>query len=629
MSTILTVQGVQKRFGTRQLLKDVSFAIAERERVALIGANGCGKSTLLRMLVCATSGADQASARSGGAAVSQDAREAMEPDAGVITWRKGLVVRYVAQEPAFAVDATVQSVLDASGAAPHALATIHSKMAMPPLATRIDATSIGERRRVALGAALLCAPDVLCLDEPTNHLDMATIEWLEQHLAGFAGALLLVTHDRYFLDRVANRIVEIEHGVSYNYAGDYTEFLFKQAERHAVASQHEHERSMFVRREIEWIRRAPQARGTKAKARIERFDEALAAAPAPDEATRKLALRLPSGPRLGGTIIELRAVSKAHGAKQLFSHLTLTMKPGDRIGIVGANGVGKTTLIRTILGELPPDSGSVVLGQNTKIAYMDQARSALDDNATVLQEVADGSDYVELPEERVHVRTFLKTMLFPDPSGLSRVGQLSGGERNRVQLAKLLRRGGNVLVLDEPTNDLDIVTLGALEDALLNFAGCALIVSHDRWFLDRVVTGILALEGNGEAVFYEGSYTSYAEKRRLALAAATADAGGGAGARASTGTLSPGASRGRPTKDRPRKLTFKERAELAAMEDTIAAAEAAVSDAEGVLNDPETHKTRRGEIAKLPLDLDAGRREVERLYARWQELSDVAAAEPS
>ncbi|MBK9071116.1 MAG: ATP-binding cassette domain-containing protein [Myxococcales bacterium] len=622
MSTILTVQGVTKRFGTRQLLKGVSFAIAERERVALIGANGSGKSTLLRMLVCAIGGAEQASALPGGAPMSTAEREAMEPDDGVITWRKGLVVRYVAQEPAFASEATVQSVLDGSGAAAHDIASIHSRMAMPPMNTRIDSTSIGERRRVALGAALLCAPDVLCLDEPTNHLDMQTIEWLEQHLTGFAGALLLVTHDRYFLDRVASRIVEIEHGVSYNYPGDYTEFLFKQAERHTVASQHEHERSMFVRREIEWIRRAPQARGTKAKARIERFDDALAAAPSPDEATRKLALRLPPGPRLGGTIIELKGVTKSHGDKRLFSNLTLTMKPGDRIGIVGPNGVGKTTLIRTILGELPPDAGTVKLGQNTQIAYMDQSRSALDDNATVLQEVADGSDYVELPDERVHVRTFLKMMLFPDPSGMTRVGQLSGGERNRVQLAKLLRRGGNVLVLDEPTNDLDIVTLGALEDALINFPGCALIVSHDRWFLDRVVTGILALEGDGYAEFYEGSYTSYAEKRKGEQAAALA------GNTAGTTSTASGASRGRATKDRPRKLTFKERAELAAMEATILAAETAVTDAEAVLNDPETHRTRRGEIAKLTTGLEAARREVEHLYARWQELADVAAAEP-
>lgn len=614
MSTVLNVQALTKNFGARKLFKDITFSLNERERVALIGTNGCGKSTLLRMLVCAIGGSEHATHMTGGAVATEQERDAMEPDDGQITWRKGLLVRYVAQEPMFAKGATVESVLQTSGAEDYEIATVHSKMNMPPMEQTIESTSIGERRRVALGTALLCKPDVLCLDEPTNHLDMATIEWLEQHLQTFSGALIVVTHDRYFLDRVAGRIIEIEHGHAYAYEGDYTEFLLRQAERHAVAAIHEHERAMFVRREIDWIRRMPKARTTKSKSRIERFDDAVAAKPLSEEATRQMALRLPSGPRLGSTIIELDAVSKNMEGKKLFSNLTLKMKAGDRIGIVGPNGVGKTTLIRTILGQLKPDTGKVVLGINTQIAYMDQSRAALDDNKTVLQEVSDGSEYVELPDSRIHVRSFLKMMLFPDTSGQTKIGQLSGGERNRVQLAKLLRRGGNVLVLDEPTNDLDIMTLGALEDALVHYNGCALIVSHDRWFLDRVVTGILAFESEGQVTFYEGDYSSYANKREA----------NGKQKTSVPPPISPHGSSSPSQKPQPKKLNFKEKTELDGMEKNIAVAEAKVAELEAVLADPQTYQTRGAEVASLTSQLEIEKNRVESLFARWDELDRIA-----
>jgi ATP-binding cassette subfamily F protein uup len=612
VATILTVQDLYKSFGSRRVLNGVSFAVDDRDRIGLIGVNGSGKSTLMKMLM-------------GGAGVAAEEAALLEPDDGMITWRRDLRLEYVPQEPRFEPLLTVQHVLSRDQAIEaHEIRGLAAALHLPPLDAQVGNLSIGERRRVALARALLARADVLALDEPTNHLDARTVEWLEQRLASLPGALLLVTHDRYFLDRVATRMLEIDRGKVYGYDGDYTEFLVKQAERMAIESGHEQERASFVRREIDWIRRGPAARTTKQKARIDRFDAAVAAAPVGDEKVAPaLSLRLPTGPRLGKTIVELEKVSRTIGDKVLFSDLTLVMKPGDRIGIVGPNGVGKTTLIRTILGELPPDSGRVTIGPNTRFAYLEQGRSELNDDRTVLDEVSDGNSHVQLEDGPIHVRSFLRMMRFPDSVADTMVGQLSGGERNRVQLARLLRRGGNLLVLDEPTNDLDLVTLGALEEALIAFPGCALIVSHDRWFLDRVATGILAFEGDGTVIFYEGSYTFYMERRkaREAEAAAAAKEPAKAAAKARTDPKRPA--------DRPRKLTFKEREELAGMEDAILAAEERVGTLEATLQDPAVFKDRGAEVPALVAELDAARGKVEQLYARWHELEEIAKASPS
>ena len=604
MTAILTVQGLEKRFGTRRVLAGASFAVHERDRIGMIGANGAGKSTLLEMVVHRAMGGDE---------------PALVPDDGLITWKRDLVLEYVAQEPVLDLDLAVGAALARDGVADHEVATIAAALELPPAAQPIATLSLGERRRVALARALLGKADVLVLDEPTNHLDATTVEWLETRLAAWPGALIVVTHDRYFLDRVATRILEVDRGKVYAYDGNYAEFILQQAERFAAESEAEYQRTAFIRREIDWIRRGPPARSTKAKARIDRFDAAVAAAPtADDRRPEALALRLPSGPRLGGTIVELSRVTKSLGGKLLFRDLTLVMKPGDRIGIVGPNGAGKTTLIRTLLGQLAPDAGDVVLGINTRPAYLEQGRSALRDDLTVLDEVGDGNDFVELPDGKIHVRSFLRMLAFPDSVTDTKVGQLSGGERNRVQLARLLRRGGNLLVLDEPTNDLDLPTLGALEDGLVHFAGCALIVSHDRWFLDRVATAILAFEGDGKVTLYEGSYTFYAERRPKPTTAADR-----------LDRLD--RPRRDPRDDRPagpRKLTFKEARELEAMEDTIAAAEARVHRLEATLSDPAVFKDRPTEVATLVADLDAARAEVDRLFARWQELDAIRQATP-
>jgi ATP-binding cassette subfamily F protein uup len=592
VSAVVTVQDVHKRYGNRRVLAGVSFAVHERDRIGLIGANGAGKSTLLKMMV-----------------------HALEPDEGAITWRRDLALEYVAQEPVLPDD-TVGAALAITGVPDHEIHTVSAALELSPHDARIAQLSFGERRRVALARALLAKPDVLALDEPTNHLDARTIEWLERRLAAWQGALIVVTHDRYFLDSVATRIVEIDRGKAYTYDGDYEAFLLAQAERLAIESEQEYQRASFVRREIDWIRRRPKARTTKAKARIDRYDAAVAAAPAVDDQRGPtMRLQLPSGPRLGGTIVELHGVTRALGGRTLFDGLTLVLKPGDRIGIVGPNGAGKTTLVKTILGIDPPDRGKVVLGANTRPAYFEQGRSELRDELTVFEEVGDGNDWVELPDGRVHVRSFLRLLAFPDSVADTKIGQLSGGERNRVQLARLLRRGGNLLVLDEPTNDLDLPTLGALEDGLLSFGGCALIVSHDRWFLDRVATAILAFDA-GAVTFYEGSYTFYAQRRpqRAPLAAV---------------------ERPKPAKPvrapstEPRKLTFKERAELAGMEAAIVTAEQRMTELERALQDPALFKERAAEVPAFVARLDAARAEVERLFARWEQLTAIADASPA
>ncbi len=572
MSAILTIQSIRKAFGIHVILDDISFAVHERDRIGIVGLNGAGKSTLMRVVV------------------EDDA------DEGLITRQRDLVLRYVPQEPHLDETATIADILaEATRSEPHERREVAHAMGLQGMERTVGTLSGGEKRRVAIARAILDHPGLLALDEPTNHLDAQTVEWLEAWLRDHDGAVLLVTHDRYFLDRVATRILELDRGSIYAYEGNYQVFLEKQSERRNQDSERDRKRAAFITRELAWVRRKAAAQIKKGQARIDRFEAIVADGPKGE--SRTMDLRLSTGGRLGKTILELKKVTRGN----LFKDLTLLMKPGDRIGIVGPNGAGKTTLIRTILGEIKPDRGEVVLGVNTKIAYLDQGRVELDDSRTVIDEVSDGNEAVFLADGPVHVRSFLRMLLFEDRDATKRIGSLSGGERNRVMLAKLLKAGGNLLVLDEPTNDLDLMTLGVLEDALANFGGCALVVSHDRWFLDRVATGILAFEGDGKVVFYEGNYSEWLARRPNA-------AGAGKSVPRSLGTAAP--------KSAPSaRLSYREKQELAAIEAEIITAEGRVE-----ALSTEISEVTGPEAGRVARELGDAVTSVEGLYARWQQL---------
>lgn len=636
---LLSARGLNKNIGARVLLQDVEVGVAPGDRLGLVGVNGAGKSTLMRILV----GEDQA-------------------DDGIVARRRGVRIAYVPQEPTLPAGARVETVLRAAQAEhaalcaqfdalseqlaggtldgdaleaalvlqqtlierieanggwdlDHQIRGLAASLAVPPGERIVDTLSIGERRRVALACAFLSAPDLLALDEPTNHLDTTTTEWLESRLRAFPGAVLLVTHDRWFLERVATRIAEIDRGQLHIYDGGYSRFLEQRAARLGAESEAERQRSAFVRRELEWVRRGPQARSTKQRARLDRFDAAVAARPddvRPDD--RQLSLRIPSGPRLGGIVLEALGLSVTLGGKVLFRDLDFALVPGDRVGIVGGNGMGKSTLLRVLLGELEPDAGTVKRGVNTQPLFLDQTRSTLDDRQSVIEAVAAENDHVFLEDGPVHVRTFLRMMLLDDRVAAARVADLSGGERNRVQLARLLREGGNLLVLDEPTNDLDLMTLSALEEALAAFPGCALVVSHDRWFLDRVATSILAFEGGGRVTRYEGNYAGYLEQREAAAAQAATVATEAARATA------PADRRDAPRPAKAAGLTAPEKRELAGLEAAIEAAETAVGAASTAVNDPALYGRGGAEITAAQARLAAAEAEVARLYARWESL---------
>jgi sulfate-transporting ATPase len=375
----------------------------------------------------------------------------------------------------------------------------------------------GERRRVALGRLLLSHPDLLLLDEPTNHLDAESVAWLEQHLEEYKGTVVAVTHDRYFLDNVAGWILELDRGRGIPFKGNYSAWLEQKEARLAHEESRESARRRTISRELEWVRESPKARRIKARARLNRYEALLA-----EESAVKLEavqIHIPAGPRLGDVVLETDEVRKGYGDRLLIEDLSFTLPRAGIVGVIGPNGAGKTTLFRMIVGEEEPDSGSVRLGDSVELAYVDQSRDALDPDKTVWEEISDGYDTIKVGEREMSSRAYAAGFNFRGSDQQRKVGALSGGERNRVHLAKLLRRGGNLLLLDEPTNDLDVDTLRALEEALLSFAGCAVIISHDRWFLDRVATHVLAFEGDSQVAWFEGNFEAYEEHRRETLGA--------------------------------------------------------------------------------------------------------------
>jgi len=634
--TLLRAASLSLSFGSRTVFRDLELVIEEGERVGLIGVNGSGKSSLMKILA-----------------------GAMAPESGELQLRRGAAVTYLAQEPEFPPGATVEAELSAARPALRDALVAHNELSrklerapagerelaqLAELSHRIDQLggwdtsheartlldrlgvkewerplqelSGGTRKRVAVARALLTKPDLLLLDEPTNHLDADTVDWLEEELDRLQGALLLVTHDRYFLDDLVDRIVEIDPGEGLaSYPGNYQAFLEAKAAQREQAALQAHKRERWIAQEVAWLRRAPEARRTKSKARIERARKLMSEKGYARAQTA--ALQTAAVPRLGHTVIEATGVGKSFDGRRIIEDVDLILQRGERIGIVGRNGAGKTTFLRVLLGELPPDEGNVVIGKNTRAAYYDQQRAQLDPEWSVYEsalgerirgDVRQSEDFVELSGKRIALRDYLDDLLFPVPMQKMQVKALSGGERNRLLLARLFLQGANVLVLDEPTNDLDLVTLNVLEQLLLQYGGSVLLVTHDRYFLDKVATSILAFDGEGHAVRYPGNYETYATLRPSPAAAAIAG--------------KPAREARRPRPRKPGKLSFKEQRELESMESLIEAAEAAKAAAETKLSDPQTYAREPQRVPDLQRELERSSAEAERLYARWQELQD-------
>jgi len=538
---ILIAKGLGRRFGDRQILKGASFSLMPGDRVGVLGVNGVGKSTLMKILAGRDAEYEGDFHIAKGATVgyvSQEpeldfdktVRENVEEAVGEV---RGLLARYDGilkawEDPAVMEDqermdqlleeqGEVQGRLEAMDAMDPAALDARIEAAMdalrlPPGDRDIASLSGGERRRVSLCKELLAEPDVLILDEPTNHLDADTVAWLENFLAGYSGTYALVTHDRYFLDRVANRMLEVFHGEIRSYVGNYSDFLEAKEKQQEIQDRTDANLLKAVARELEWIRSTPAARRTKSKARIAAYDDLVEKASRIQPA-EELDLRIPFGPRLGSKVVSMRGVKKAYGDKVLLDGFDFDMPPGAIVGITGANGLGKTTLVNMIVGREQPDEGTIEVGETTNFCYVDQTRQTLRDDLTVYDEVADGSDVIEYGDKTLSVRHYLARFLFSGSIQQTEVGRLSGGERNRLQLAKMLRKPSNFIILDEPTNDLDLMTLRVLEDAISAYPGCAIVITHDRFFLDRVATHILGFEGDAEVEFCSGSWDFYVEQR--------------------------------------------------------------------------------------------------------------------
>lgn len=630
MSALLSATGIRLSYGYQTLLDGVTLAIAAGEKVGLVGRNGCGKTSLLKILA----GAQAADA--GEIAVRRALRAGYLPQEfeldGALSVQENIaagaadlveaVRRYENGEGSEAELSDLLHLIDhADGwnldARIRATATA---LGAPPMEAAVAPLSGGEKRRVALCRALACQPDLLLLDEPTNHLDSESIRWLEDYLTGFSGAAIFVTHDRYFLDRIATRIIELDQGRAFSHPGNYTAYLESKALRRQIAEQTERRRQRFLREELEWVRSGVKARGTKSRHRLEKFYEVEGIEAPPEE--REMDLLLPPPPDLGNVVVELENagvnIGSAANPRWLFRHLTASLRPGQCTGIVGRNGVGKTTLLKVCLGELAPTEGTAVVGKRVKVNYIDQTRMALDATGTLLDEIAEGNEKLMFGNQPLGSRTYLRRFLFTDQRINDRVDLLSGGERARLMLAKVLKNGGNLIVLDEPTNDLDLPSLRMLEEALADFDGTVICVSHDRYFLDRICDQIIAFEEDG-VVVQPGNFSYYLEKREAREAAYRVQAQAAAKAAVARRKATEAAS------NKSRAFPAAARRELEGMESAIMAAEEVVAGLEEKLNDPDFHASSFSEVPEAVAKLDAARDEVVRLYQRWEELETLRA----
>ena len=527
---ICTARGVRKFYDRTEVLKGITLSFLKGAKIGVIGSNGSGKSTFLRVL-------------------SSEDKDIL----GEMWWKDGLKIGYVPQEPrldptknvignldeavkpirdllrrydevneklgtdltpeemekALALQSRLQEEIEHKNAweIDRSLEVAMEALGCPPKEADVNKLSGGERRRVALCRTLMAQPDLLLLDEPTNHLDAESVSWLERHLSETPATVIAVTHDRYFLDHVVGWMLEIERGRAYPNEGNYSQYLEKKAFQQTIEEKQDVGRQKILARELEWIRTSPKARTGKSKARIAQYEALLSQ----DREVREEAidLQLPAPPRLGDKVFVFKDVTKGFGGKALFEHLTFQIPPGAVLGIIGPNGAGKTSLLRMLVGQEKPDSGTIERGQTVQLCYVDQMRDTLDPTRSVFEEITNKLPEIPFGKSTIHPRAYVSKFNFKGPDQEAKVGEISGGQRNRVQLAKMLRQGGNVLLLDEPTNDLDLQTLRVLEEAIEAYPGCAVVVTHDRYFLDRLATHILALPGDGTWVFHEGDYTSY------------------------------------------------------------------------------------------------------------------------
>jgi ABC transport system ATP-binding/permease protein len=622
-SVVLSVNDLCLTYGTTDIFDKASLTIHDNDRVGIVGRNGAGKSTLLKII------ADVEAPASGSVSKKKNLRISYLPQEFELDNDKSvlqnvlsgasdilqLIEEYESLDPSSAKAAHLEQEithLDGWTLDQEAEVLMHSIGA--PATDRIAGDlSGGEKRRVAMCKALISRPEFLILDEPTNHLDTESIEWLEGFLSKFRGALLLVTHDRYFLDRVSTQIFEIEAGNIQAYKGNYSSYLIQKSEDMLTAQVVDHRRQQQLKKELAWVRAGVKARTTKSKSRLNRYHEEAAK----DDFKKEIDMELiiPTAPILGNKTVLLENVSKSYNGKTLFKDLDLEFAPDTRIGIVGRNGLGKTTLVNLILGKIQPDTGSVEVGQRTKFNYIDQNRLALDPEKSVLEEIAEDNDHVIIGTDKISVRAYLRRFQFSDQKINTKISRLSGGERNRLLLAKILKRGGNFIILDEPTNDLDLQTLRMLEEALLQFAGCVILISHDRYFLNRVCHGILAFEGDGVLTYQEGNYDYYLEKRKdratekAAVEASKAKAKASEVKKATSG----------------KSLSWKEERELEGIEAIILDKDAQAEELESLFNQPDFYEKHGNDAVELTEKLKTLKKEIEVHYARWEKLEEIKA----
>ena len=599
--SIVTAEHLTKSYTERLLFDDASFSLEEGEKAGLIGINGTGKSTLLKILA----GLE-------------------EPDEGTVVWRRNLDIRYLPQNPRFTPgDTVLESIVRDNEGHSHvwdleSQAKIFlTKLGITDFDEKVETLSGGQRKRIALASVLLSTADLLILDEPTNHLDSEMADWLEEYLKNFKGSLLMVTHDRYFLDSVTDRIAELDKGKIYSYKANYEGFLKLKAEREDMEAASERKRQSILRIELAWMQRGARARSTKQKGRIQRY-EALRDMEGP-KTDQQVELESISS-RLGRTTVELDSICKAYGDRTLIRDFTYIFLKNDRIGIIGPNGSGKSTLMKIIAGWIQPDHGTVTIGQTVSMGYFSQENEAMDESLNVIDYIKNAGEYVQTKDGRVSASQMLERFLFPSSVQYSVIGKLSGGEKRRLYLLRILMEAPNVLLLDEPTNDLDIATLAILEDYLDSFQGIVIAVSHDRYFLDRIASRIFAFEGDGKVVQYEGGFTDYQaafERKRQEQEEAAAE----------KPEQKPGEAAGVSSKGKPRlkeeklKFTYKEQKEWETIESDIAALEEKIGALE---TEMEKEASNYGKLNELMKEKEEAEKLLEEKMERWMYLNDLA-----